>query len=116
MPSIISISHDRKLMDEPNGRTVHESPVPRLGGVSFFPLILMSIFLFNGLCVSFLDVQVSAGDTSAFFQMQYLGIGLTLLYLIGVADDLVGVGFKKKFLIQFITACLFPLSDRKSVV
>ena len=36
--------------------------------------------------------------------------GMTLLYLTGIADDLVGVRYRQKFAIQIFCACLFPLS------
>lgn len=45
-----------------------------------------------------------------FIQYLFLIVGLTLLYLIGVADDLVGVGYRYKFVIQILAALLFPLS------
>lgn len=32
------------------------------------------------------------------------------MYLVGVADDLVGVGYRYKFVIQILAALLFPLS------
>ena len=35
---------------------------------------------------------------------------MTLLYLTGIADDLVGVRYRQKFVIQIFCACLFPLS------
>ena len=36
--------------------------------------------------------------------------GLTLLFLAGVKDDLVGLRYKAKFLVQVIAACVIPLS------
>ena len=35
---------------------------------------------------------------------------MTLLYLTGIAADLVGVRYRQKFVIQIFCACLFPLS------
>lgn len=35
---------------------------------------------------------------------------MILLYLTGIADDLMGVRYREKFLIQLICACFFPLS------
>ncbi|KAA6326558.1 putative undecaprenyl-phosphate N-acetylglucosaminyl 1-phosphate transferase [termite gut metagenome] len=35
---------------------------------------------------------------------------MTLLYLTGIKDDLVGVRYSRKFMIQVFCACLFPLS------
>ena len=45
IPRILVISHKKRLYDVPDSRKVHTTPVPRLGGLSFFPVILMSMFL-----------------------------------------------------------------------
>lgn len=110
MPRIVSISYRKRLMDVPDERRVHQTPVPRLGGISFLPLTLMSVFLFDGLCVLILDAHVQATDTPTFLRMQFCGMGAMLLYLIGEADDLVGVDYKAKFGAQLVAACMFPLS------
>lgn len=110
MPRIVSISIHKRLVDLPDERRVHKAPCPRLGGISFLPLALMSVFLFNGLCVLVLGASVSSTDTPTFVRMQFCGMGAMLLYLIGEADDLVGVNYKAKFVAQLVAACLFPLS------
>ena len=43
-------------------------------------------------------------------EMLLFACGMTLLYLTGIADDLVGVRYRQKFVIQIFCACLFPLS------
>lgn len=48
IPRILVISHKKRLYDIPDSRKVHTTPVPRLGGLSFFPVILMSMFLVIG--------------------------------------------------------------------
>ena len=48
IPRILVISHKKRLYDVPDARKVHTMPVPRLGGLSFFPVILMSMFLVIG--------------------------------------------------------------------
>lgn len=110
MPCIIAISKQKHLMDDPNNRTVHKTPVPRLGGVSFYPIIMTCTFLFNGICVLFFKDSISYDDAEDFVQMQFFGAGMTYLFLIGVADDLVGVRYSVKFIVQAEAACLFPLS------
>ena len=110
MPRIVSISQKKNLMDAPDDRKVHPIPVPRLGGISFLPLTMMSIFLFNILCMTLLGAEVKAGDTNTFLRIQCCGMGAMLLFLVGVADDLVGVDYRVKFLAQTAAAALFPLS------
>lgn len=48
IPRILVISHKKRLYDVPDSRKVHTTPVPRLGGLSFFPVILMSMALVMG--------------------------------------------------------------------
>jgi len=40
----------------------------------------------------------------------FLFVGMTLLYLVGVCDDLVGVGYRYKFVVQIVAALLLVLS------
>ena len=42
IPCILLISFRKKLFDMPDERKVHKRAIPRLGGVSFFPTILLS--------------------------------------------------------------------------
>ena len=45
IPRILVISHKKRLYNIPDSRKVHTTPVPCLGGLSFFPVILMSMAL-----------------------------------------------------------------------
>ena len=62
MPRIVSISQKKNLMDAPDDRKVHPIPVPRLGGISFLPLTMMSIFLFNILCMTLVPAHPMLRD------------------------------------------------------
>lgn len=42
IPKIILISKKKRILDMPNARKVHSSQIPRLGGVAFFPAIMMA--------------------------------------------------------------------------
>ncbi len=48
IPSIIQVAHQKRLLDEPNTRTVHEMLTPRLGGLAIFAgfISALTIFLF----------------------------------------------------------------------
>ena len=45
IPRILLISHKHQLYDIPDERKIHDTPVPRLGGLSFFPVLVISISL-----------------------------------------------------------------------
>ena len=110
IPRILLISFRKKLFDMPDERKVHKRAIPRLGGVSFFPTILLS-------CCAVLALRSLTGYGVSFLSSVYvlpeflvLVCGLVLLYLTGIADDLVGVRYHQKFIIQIICACLLPAS------
>ena len=110
IPRILVISHKKRLYDVPDARKVHTMPVPRLGGLSFFPVILMSRFLVIGFRLYFWDVNVSGLSFNMLYEYLFLFVGMTLLYLVGVCDDLVGVGYRYKFAVQIAAALLLVLS------
>ena len=108
IPRILMISLHKKLFDVPNERKIHKHAIPRLGGVAFFPTILLS-------CCIVLALRALMGYNISILQAIYalpectlLVCGMVLLYLTGIADDLVGVRYRQKFVIQIICACLFP--------
>ena len=110
IPRILLISFRKKLFDIPDERKVHKRAIPRLGGVSFFPTILLS-------CSVVLALRALTGYGISILFATYilpeflvLICGMVLLYLTGIADDLVGVRYRQKFMIQLICACLFPIS------
>ena len=110
IPRILVISHKKRLYDVPDARKVHTMPVPRLGGLSFFPVILMSMFLVIGFRLYFWDMGSSSLSFNMLYEYLFLFVGMTLLYLVGVCDDLVGVGYRYKFAVQIVSALLLVLS------
>jgi len=110
IPNILLISIRKRLFDVPDERKVHQHPVPRLGGVSFFPVILFVMCI-----TTVMRMQIGVFPNSFFTmnlvnEMLCLVAGLTMLYLIGIADDLVGVRYRQKFIVQIASAALFPVA------
>ena len=96
--------------DVPDERKVHKRPVPRLGGVSFFPVILFALCVFSALRLLMGHGPDESKAAQLVCELLFLVSGLTLLYIIGIADDLVGVRYRRKFLVQVVSAAMFPLS------
>ena len=104
-PAILNFCKRKKLYDIPNERKVHKNAIPRLGGISFLPSMLLA-FVFFILASSWnnqLDHSFNIWSAS------YLA-GLIIIYLVGIVDDLIGLSAKTKFLAQIIAASLLPLS------
>ncbi|MDR0431494.1 MAG: undecaprenyl/decaprenyl-phosphate alpha-N-acetylglucosaminyl 1-phosphate transferase, partial [Tannerellaceae bacterium] len=100
IPQILIFSYKKKLLDEPDERKVHTQAVPRLGGVCFFPTILFTIAFILGIRCK-VDTEIPNSMVEYFvLESLFLICGLTLLYIVGIADDLTGVRYRKKFVIQ----------------
>ena len=110
VPRVLLLSRKRKLYDIPDQRKVHNRPIPRLGGVTFFPVLLISFCLTVGLWM-LLELYSNPSHVDAYFpRFILLSVGMMALFLTGVADDLIGVSYQSKFLVQFLAAVLFPAS------
>lgn len=103
---ILKVAYSNRLFDIPNERKVHEIPVPRLGGVSFLPTIVVICTFTIGAIYSLGLTTKSFGEVKSFVNLTYLLGGAILLFIVGLADDLADVGFKIKFSVQFLVACI----------
>lgn len=107
IPRIVIIAKIKRLFDEPNSRKVHKGAIPRLGGLSFFPAALFSFAFVLGLRYYYgydisLDLQVEL-----LTEFLFVMAGMLILYFVGMADDLIGVGYRNKFVAQiFAGVCL----------
>lgn len=110
IPNILIISFRKKLFDVPDARKVHNRPIPRLGGVTFFPVIVFTFAAFTAVKVQCEHIPPYFITTKIACEFLYLIAGLTLLYIVGIADDLTGVRYRKKFVVQIISAALFPIA------
>lgn len=110
VPRVLLISRKKKLYDIPDARKVHNRPIPRLGGITFFPVLLMSFCLSIGVWM-LMHLYGGLPHVHIFIaRFILLTVGMMILYLTGVTDDLIGVSYKAKFVVQILCALLFPLS------
>lgn len=103
LPRILRIAHKKQLYDWPGQRKVHHTPIPRLGGLAFFPVGMVVTGLAT-LLPHLLGCTYMATDGDIAHHLQALLVGGTVLFVVGATDDLVGVGYKKKFLAQFVAS------------
>ena len=102
IPQILLIAFRKNLFDEVDPRKIHKGAVPRLGGIAFFPAMLFSILFVLGITYiasgykSFIDVPINFGAVSM------ITCSVTILYLVGMADDLIGVKYRAKFVAQIL--------------
>ncbi len=94
VPKIILVAKYKRLMDKPNERSSHATATPSLGGIAFYVSIILSFY--------FLD------SWDRYNIIPSLLPGLTILFVIGMKDDLTVLTPRTKFLSQ-VAACLFLL-------
>ncbi len=104
VPWILRLCHKNGLYDTPNARKVHKSHIPRMGGVVFVPttacgLVISLMFMTNNTDISD-NIKVST---------LLVGIGLLMIYLLGILDDMFGLSANLKFTVQFVAALAFPV-------
>jgi UDP-N-acetylmuramyl pentapeptide phosphotransferase/UDP-N-acetylglucosamine-1-phosphate transferase len=111
IPQIIRVACENKLFDIPEKRKVHTGSIPRLGGVSFFPVFLLSVIFTMGMGYIYNpQFMLEAGMLSFLSEFGFVICGLILLFLTGMKDDLLGMRYLPKFGVQFFAASLIPLS------
>lgn len=110
IPNIMTIAFRKKLFDDIDERKIHRGVVPRLGGISFLPS-----FMFAFCCVAGCNFRLSVPGMLAqlsptIVPIFFLLCSLMLLYLVGIADDLIGVRYRAKFIFQIIAGALIVIS------
>lgn len=111
IPIIIRFCIKHRLFDEPNARKVHNNAIPRLGGICFLPIALIALLL-----VMFYDAIVgythNGTITVSLWTISFF-ISLTIIYILGFVDDIVGLDAKLKFGVQNVAAMILPLTGLK---
>ncbi|MDB9783102.1 undecaprenyl/decaprenyl-phosphate alpha-N-acetylglucosaminyl 1-phosphate transferase [Winogradskyella sp.] len=91
-PTVLYIAKHKQLMDEPDARSLHANKTPTLGGISIFFSLIVVMTLAGG----FLNSKV----------LLLLMGGLTILFFLGLKDDLTTLSPRKKIVGQILAAGL----------
>ena len=102
IPRILHIAYRKQLFDEPNERKLHQNPVPRLGGLAFKPVVLLSTVLLVAFNISTGHRELLNELGNNALPLTYAICAITLAYLVGITDDLKGVPYRSKFVAQII--------------
>ena len=90
IPVIIQVAKDKKLFDEPDERKVHKNVIPTLGGLGIFAGFIIATLM-----------GVPSGITS---ELQYFAAAATVIFFLGIKDDILILSASKKFIGQLIAA------------
>jgi UDP-GlcNAc:undecaprenyl-phosphate/decaprenyl-phosphate GlcNAc-1-phosphate transferase len=95
VPPILRVARAKKLFDIPDVRKIHKNETPSLGGIAIFLGFIVSVTFFTG------DIN--------FARLRYIILGIILMLIIGLKDDLIGISARKKFSFQFLAASMIIL-------
>ncbi|MFP4845208.1 MraY family glycosyltransferase [Winogradskyella sp. PE311] len=91
-PAILFVAKEKHLMDEPDGRSLHNNTTPTLGGIGIF----LSLIVVMTIVGAFLNTKIL---------LLVMG-GLTILFFLGLKDDLIVLSASKKIAGQLLAAGL----------
>lgn len=103
---ILRIAFRKNLLDLPNPRKIHKIAVPRLGGIAFFPSVLFTMALAFGLFLRYFPTIMDTISAQTITTICFLTCAAVILYLVGIADDLIGLKYRAKFTAQILGALL----------
>lgn len=92
LPRIIDVVKIKGLMDMPNERSSHSQKTPTLGGIAFYVSLMISLFFIRDFDLKNISIHIVAG--------------LSILFFIGLKDDLVTVRPITKILGQVIATLI----------
>ena len=110
IPQILLIAFRKKLFDVPDARKIHTSAVPRLGGIAFNLVTIFSVFFVFGINILGSNGIFMEQISTDALQFCFGFCALMLIYIVGIADDLIGVRYKAKFVVQTLAALFIVVS------
>ena len=98
VPMVIYFSKKNNLVDVPNERKIHHGAISRLGGVAIWVSVKLTL-----LCLVLLSYYPKGQGLSAII------VGGSLMFLMGLIDDVYGLNAKFKLFIQIAIATIVIL-------
>src|SRR3989304_3193986 len=86
IPKVIRVTNAKELATPVNSRSAHSFPIPSFGGIAFFVTLILMISLLQSTLLHFVGNNLTAG--------------LTILFMVGLKDDLVISSAKVKLIGQ----------------
>ena len=102
IPQILLIAFRKQLFDLPDERKIHHCAVPRLGGIAFKPVVFFTIALLLGINMALGHSEMLSEIGNNVRPLAFAFCSIMVLYLVGMADDLIGIRYRAKFVIQIL--------------
>jgi len=104
-PQVRKLAMKVGVLDAVDDRRMHAEPKPRIGGIAVYLGLVFALFVSIGFALH-TTLFHSAVDTQDFFGLLFGG---TLIMLVGVWDDVMGMRPRSKFLAQVVVAIVSML-------
>ncbi len=99
-PQVRTLALKVGVLDAIGDRRMHAEPKPRIGGIAVYLGLVFALFVAIGFALH-TTLFHRANDTQDFFGLLF---GSTLIMLVGVWDDVMGMRPRNKFLAQIVVA------------
>jgi UDP-N-acetylmuramyl pentapeptide phosphotransferase/UDP-N-acetylglucosamine-1-phosphate transferase len=106
-PAIIYLSREKNLMDEPGERSAHTTRVPTYGGVGIF-------IAYTILSMTFCTLMQCPPEVLS--RLLALMAGVSILFFLGIKDDMIGLDPRKKFGGQVLATALVILAGGVRII
>lgn len=100
-PGVIALACRLDAVDRPGVRTIHTHPIPRIGGVAIFAAAICLI-----LPVLFMDNRIGDAFRESWLEISALLAMATLIFCVGLIDDVRGLPARVKLLAELIAATI----------
>jgi UDP-N-acetylmuramyl pentapeptide phosphotransferase/UDP-N-acetylglucosamine-1-phosphate transferase len=102
IPKVILVTNAKELSTPVIGRSAHTFPIPSFGGVAFFVTLVLMISLIQSMNLNFIGNNLIAG--------------LTILFMVGLKDDLIVSTVRVKLIGQFIATAFIIFVPRLQII
>ena len=100
IPTIRKYFSNRGIVDKPDFRSQHLKPIVRVGGISIFISFIITFLIISSLGL----INLSGTFGISFFT--FVAVAATLIFIVGLIDDLINLSPFLRLFFQFTTASL----------
>ena len=113
IPQILLIAFRKRLFDLPDERKIHHCAVPRLGGIAFKPVVFFTVALLLGINMVMGHSEMLSEIENDVRPLAFAFCSIMVLYLVGMADDVIGIRYRAKFVILILCGMMLCLLSLK---
>ena len=106
IPIIIAFCRKYGFYDQPNQRKMHHAAIPRLGGLTFLPSMALAFAI-----TMLLFFSKMTGEMNFHASAALMVLGASIIYVVGLLDDVLDLPARTKFFILLLASALVPVCN-----